>query len=148
MNSPPQMAAKASISTPVNTPLNLAVYPADPDGDAMSVTFHSALKGTLAPTSNPKAYTYEPPKDYIGTDTVLVDVTDGKSPAVTQEITISVWDSPAARHAYVPILFPVGTGVGAVVSSPAAPTDPLLSYLASKSIASDKVLAAMKALYG
>ncbi|WP_316801641.1 Calx-beta domain-containing protein [Pedobacter frigidisoli] len=97
-NRAPVVTAPA-ITTPEDTAANGTITATDPDGNTLTFTVNTPpAHGTV--TVNPDGtYTYVPAKDYNGTDSFVVTVSDGKggTTPVTINVTVTpVNDAPVA----------------------------------------------------
>jgi hypothetical protein len=92
VNNPPNLGPDQSFTITKNTSLSGTLVATDVDGDTLTygittVPANGAL--TVAPAG---ALTYVPNTDFVGTDTFVVNVSDGKGGADTLTITVTVED--------------------------------------------------------
>jgi VCBS repeat-containing protein len=95
-NAPVFSSSTYTITTPEDTQGSVSVLATDMDNDALAYTFTQSSNGVVSQTGT--TYTYTPNKDYNGTDSFTVTVSDGT--ALTQTvvgITVApVNDAPVA----------------------------------------------------
>jgi hypothetical protein len=85
----PPTAASSSVATKVNTPVNVPLAAADPDGDPLTYVIvappsHGTLSGTGA------ARTYQPATNYVGPDSFTFKANDGVLDSNTAAVSITV----------------------------------------------------------
>jgi hypothetical protein len=88
LNQPPT-AAPSSVATKRNTPVNVPLAAADPDGDPLTyVIVTPPSRGTLSGTGASR--TYLPAQDYVGPDSFTFKANDGVLDSNTAAVTITV----------------------------------------------------------
>jgi hypothetical protein len=85
------VAVADQASTRVDTPVdvNVLANDTDPDGDSLTVSQAIGSFGTVTILAN-QQLSYTPNPDFIGTDTVIYNITDGKGGTASSELVISV----------------------------------------------------------
>jgi len=100
-----------ALTTPEDTPLDIVMTGADPDGDIVTFRVPSPpAHGTLSGT--PPTVTYTPAANYNGSDSFAFVVDDGRGFAATGRVTLSVTavnDAPVAND--VTVETRIGTAV-------------------------------------
>ena len=87
--SPTFTAASQSVSTSEDTAKTITVAATDADNDALTYTISTAAaRGTTSVSGG--TITYTPAKDYNGTDSFVVTVSDGRGGIATQTINMTV----------------------------------------------------------
>ncbi|XZG71207.1 retention module-containing protein [Chitinibacteraceae bacterium HSL-7] len=85
------VTANQSKTTPEDTPVAGKIVASDVDGDTLSYAVKSGTAhGTLVLNSSTGDYTYTPSKDYNGSDSFTVTVSDGRGGTVDSVVTINV----------------------------------------------------------
>ncbi|MCB2079363.1 MAG: tandem-95 repeat protein [Novosphingobium sp.] len=80
--------------TLANTALAFSVMAGDPDGDPLTFTPGTPMHGTLSGADG--SYVYTPDPEYLGGDSVVVSVNDGRDGIDSQTIDITVTALPLA----------------------------------------------------
>lgn len=89
VNHPPTTADMIK-TTPVNTPVAGSISSSDPDGDVLTHTkLSEPTHGTASVTPNGN-WSYVPGKDFTGTDSFTVRVSDGRGGQATATVTIII----------------------------------------------------------
>lgn len=106
----------AHATTPEDTPVNITITAADPDGDPLSYSYTTPGHGTLALSG--ATVTYTPNANFAGQDTFQVTVSDGRKQATaTVTVTVSpVNDAPVAVSASVTVNFNTSTPITLVAT--------------------------------
>ncbi|VEE14849.1 retention module-containing protein [Ectopseudomonas mendocina] len=93
-------AAPSSISTDEDTPVNGSVVGNDVDGDTLTYSLANGPQhGSLVLNAN-GTYTYQPAKDFHGSDSFTVTIDDGNGGTTTSVVTVTVNpvnDAPVAN---------------------------------------------------
>ena len=87
-NAPTFAASSQSASTNEDAARTITVSATDADGDALTYTVSAPAKGTASVVGN--VVTYTPSKDYNGSDSFIVNASDGKGGTATQTINLTV----------------------------------------------------------
>nr|WP_240359390.1 Ig-like domain-containing protein [Pyxidicoccus trucidator] len=98
-------------TTPEDSPVNITIPAADPDGDALDFSYTTPGHGTL--TLSGASVTYTPNANFAGEDTFQVTVSDGKKQATaTVSVTVTpVNDAPVAASAAVTVSYNTSTPI-------------------------------------
>ncbi|MEZ5734612.1 MAG: tandem-95 repeat protein [Novosphingobium sp.] len=89
VNDAPTVAASQSVITSQDTAEAVVVAGSDTDGDVLTYSAGSASHGTVTGGSGGQ-FSYMPDTGYIGSDSFVVTVSDGKGGSATQSVNISV----------------------------------------------------------
>jgi hypothetical protein len=96
----PPVAVDDSVTTPMNTSVDIAVVAndSDPNGDPLKLgTWDgNSAAGGLVFDSNGTHMVYQPPKDFVGTDTITYAAYDGSLFSNKATVTVTVTD-PSLR---------------------------------------------------
>ena len=96
-NSPPTVSATQAVTTAEDTRTTITIAAADADSDPLTYAASNPTNGRVEATGG--TVVYIPNANFNGTDTFTVSVTDGKSPPVSQTVTVTVTpvnDAPVA----------------------------------------------------
>ncbi len=89
-NTPPVIASTdVNFVTKVNTAKGFTVSASDADGDGLTYAAADPAHGSISGGAN-GLFTYTPDAGYVGTDTILVTVTDGNGGSDVETFTVSV----------------------------------------------------------
>ncbi|WP_443943537.1 Calx-beta domain-containing protein [Pedobacter sp. AW1-32] len=114
-NRAPVVTAPA-ISTIVNIPVNGTITATDADGDPLTFTVTTQpTNGTVVLNAN-GTYTYTPANGYIGTDSFVVTVSDGKGGTTTATVNVTVNQVNAASISLTKIATNSVSKVGDVIN--------------------------------
>jgi Bacterial Ig domain len=94
----PPVAVDDSVTTPMNTSVDIAVVAndSDPNGDPLKLgTWDgNSAAGGLVFDSNGTHMVYQPPKDFVGTDTITYAAYDGSLFSNKATVTVTVTNTP------------------------------------------------------
>jgi hypothetical protein len=88
-NLPVAVADQASTRVDTTVDVNVLANDTDPDGDTLTVNQAIGSFGTVTILAN-QQLSYTPNPDFIGSDTVIYTITDGKGGTASSELVISV----------------------------------------------------------
>ncbi|MCB2048882.1 MAG: tandem-95 repeat protein [Novosphingobium sp.] len=92
-NQPPTIAPVALVTTLEDIAVQLAVAASDPDGDVLAFAATSGAHGTVTGGSG-GLFVYTPAAGYVGTDSFIVSVSDGKGGTASRTVDVTVFDLP------------------------------------------------------
>ncbi len=84
----------ASVRKDGSIDVNVLVNDTDADGDKLTVTQATSSFGTVAILADQKL-SYKPNADFVGIDTVIYSITDGKGGTASSELVVTVFSNTA-----------------------------------------------------
>ena len=91
ITNPAPVAAPDNASTAEDTPVVIPILAndSDPDGDPLTITAATALRGTVSINAD-GTLTYTPPADFVGSDTITYTITDGQGGSSTATVAVAI----------------------------------------------------------
>lgn len=98
-NLPVAVADKVSVKAGSSVDVNVLGNDIDPDGDRLTVNQAISSFGTLTILADQRL-NYTPNPEFVGTDTVIYSITDGKGGTASSEVVVDVFsnNAPVAVH--------------------------------------------------
>ena len=124
VNQPPQITdggvpvSTINTSTNEDTAFQICIEATDPDGDATSITSLTSLDGTgglVISSTDPMCFTYTPPADFSGIETIQVEVCDQNANSLCDQVNVVITvdpvnDPPIITGTSSPLLYTNGDG--------------------------------------
>ncbi|WP_439546592.1 putative Ig domain-containing protein [Sandarakinorhabdus sp.] len=117
-NSPPTVTANQAVTTAEDQAVTVTVVASDPDGDQLTYAASAPTKGAIV--SNGNSFVYTPGRDFNGSDSFTVTISDGRGGTATQIINITVTpvnDAPVVANPIADQSVPEDTAWSYVVPS-------------------------------
>lgn len=93
-NLPVAVADEASVLVDTSVDVNVLANDTDVDGDALTVSQAISSFGTVTILAD-QQLSYTPDPDFVGTDTVIYSITDGKGGTASSELVVDVFSNTA-----------------------------------------------------
>jgi len=93
-NLPVAVADEASVRVDTSVDVNVLANDTDVDGDALTVNQAISSFGTVTILAD-QQLSYTPNPDFVGTDTVIYSITDGKGGTASSELVVDVFSNTA-----------------------------------------------------
>ncbi|SEG42957.1 Ig-like domain-containing protein [Paenibacillus sp. UNC499MF] len=125
VNDPP-VASDTALTTAEDTPVSGAVTAADADRDSLTYTVRAPASNGAVTLNPDGTFTYVPVPDFNGTDSFVVEVSDGKGGSAVSNVTVTVTpvnDPPVPES--LTLTTPEDTAVSGQVTAADADGDPL-----------------------
>jgi VCBS repeat-containing protein len=135
VNDAPTVAAAQTVSATEDTAATFTVSASDVDaGDVLTYAAAGAKNGTITGGTTDGKFTYTPNKDYNGSETITITVTDKAGATATQTVTINVAavnDAPTVSAATQAVAATEDTPATFTVSASDVDTGDVLTYAAT-----------------